>query len=375
MARGAGAGRRARGGACGAAGGRHRSRRGGGRPPSRDEAGRRARPLSEGRDPLRAGTHERGVRRVLRPHPGSPRACRAVQQHRGDLCVAWRVRPGARRPRERDPREPRLCRRVREPRRRLCPARRARLREVARPRRRQPDRAGEARARARAPGRDAEASGRGPAGEAVGRRRARLCLSQLQQRSPTLAQTPARRRLPRLRVPGARRRSAGRAQDEPRGDRPRAVPRQGAQDRRQLPPIREGRALQRHGLPPRHRRLHDPGRRLRARTCARSRRAAPVPNEAGNGLKNDSRHDRDGAHFRPALGERPVLHQREGQRLPELPRAHAATATATRCSARSSRAWTSSTGSPSRRPATPASTRTFPREPIVIESASVLPAK
>ena len=42
--------------------------------------------------------------------------------------------------------------------------------------------------------------------------------------------------------------------------------RQGAEDGRQLPPVREGRPLRRHRLPPRHRQLHDPGRRHDAPT-------------------------------------------------------------------------------------------------------------
>ena len=66
---------------------------------------------------------------------------------------------------------------------------------------------------------------------------------------------------------------------------------------------------------------------------------APIENEAKNGLKNDLGTDRHGAHQRAALGVLAVLHQRQEQRLPErapTPR----TAGATRCSARSCRAWT-----------------------------------
>ena len=193
-----------------------------------------------------------------------------------------RVRPGARRARERDPRQPGVRRRVRESRRRLRPPRRARLREIARPRRRQPDGAGEARARARAPGGDPQTSRRQSCGEPGGP--AALDSRPLTQPEPTFANPPACSRRLRLRVPGARRRPAGRAQDEPRRDRPRALSRQGAQDRRQLPAVRERRPLQRHHLSPRHRRLHDPGRRASTRTCARSRRPArPSRTKPGTG--------------------------------------------------------------------------------------------
>jgi peptidyl-prolyl cis-trans isomerase B (cyclophilin B) len=46
------------------------------------------------------------------------------------------------------------------------------------------------------------------------------------------------------------------------------------------------RPLQRHHLPPRHRRLHDPGRRLRTRHEAEGNQR-PIENEANNGLKNE----------------------------------------------------------------------------------------
>ena len=58
-------------------------------------------------------------------------------------------------------------------------------------------------------------------------------------------------------------------------------------DRPQLPRLRGRRPLRQHGVPPRHRRLHDPGRRLRARHEAEAD-PAPIKNEADNGLKNDA---------------------------------------------------------------------------------------
>ena len=44
---------------------------------------------------------------------------------------------------------------------------------------------------------------------------------------------------------------------------------------------------------------------------------APIKNEAANGLKNEHVHGGHGAHQRRRLGHRAVLHQREGQRLPQ----------------------------------------------------------
>ena len=61
---------------------------------------------------------------------------------------------------------------------------------------------------------------------------------------------------------------------------------------------------------------------------------APIANEAANGLKNERRHGRDGADLRAEQRDGPVLHQREGQRLPGLPRLLAAGHRATACSAR-----------------------------------------
>ena len=53
----------------------------------------------------------------------------------------------------------------------------------------------------------------------------------------------------------------GQARHLGRRHRRRARRGQGAEDGRQLPPVRQGRALRRHDLPSRHRQLHDPGRR------------------------------------------------------------------------------------------------------------------
>ena len=48
---------------------------------------------------------------------------------------------------------------------------------------------------------------------------------------------------------------------------------------------------------------------------------APIALESRNGLTNERGTRRDGAHQRPELGDRAVLHQRQGQRLPEPPQA------------------------------------------------------
>ena len=85
---------------------------------------------------------------------------------------------------------------------------------------------------------------------------------------------------------------------------------------------------------------------------------AADPERSRERAEERHRHDRHGAHVRSALGDRAVLHQREEQRLPQLPRADAAGLRLRGVRQGGRRAWTSSTGSPSRRPATPASIRT-----------------
>ena len=64
---------------------------------------------------------------------------------------------------------------------------------------------------------------------------------------------------------------------------------QGPEERRELRPVRQAGPLRRHGVPPRHPRLHDPGRRLLRRHEAEAD-PAPIPNEADNGLRNAPRH-------------------------------------------------------------------------------------
>ena len=92
------------------------------------------------------------------------------------------------------------------------------------------------------------------------------------------------------------------------------------EDGRELPALREERPLRQHHLPPRDRRLHDPGRRLRARHEAEADRRADQ--ERGRQRPEERQlHGRDGAHQRPALGHRAVLHQRRRQRLPRTTRA------------------------------------------------------
>ena len=87
-----------------------------------------------------------------------------------------------------------------------------------------------------------------------------------QRRSPAHDSPHPRPRRHR-RIPGAagaRRQPEGRVRHHRRQDRRRARPRGRAEDRRQLSRLRELEALRRDAVPPRDRRLHDPGRRLHA---------------------------------------------------------------------------------------------------------------
>jgi cyclophilin family peptidyl-prolyl cis-trans isomerase len=106
--------------------------------------------------------------------------------------------------------------------------------------------------------------------------------------------------------------------------------------------VREGWPLRRHDLPPRDRQLHDPGRRHEAR---HEREAHACADPAGSKQRPEqrARHRGDGPHHGARLGHRAVLHQR--QRQPSWTPPTRATATATRCSARWSPAWTWSTRS------------------------------
>ena len=103
----------------------------------------------------------------------------------------------------------------------------------------------------------------------------------------------------------------------------------------------EGRLLRRHDLPPRHPRLHDPGRRLdrghegqAGGTASRRSRTS-----RRNGLKNEAGTIAMARTSAPRQRHLAVLHQREGQRLPRT-RRRPRTASATRSSARSSTEWT-----------------------------------
>ena len=66
----------------------------------------------------------------------------------------------------------------------------------------------------------------------------------------------------------------GKTAYEPRRHRHRTRRRKCPQDRRELPPVRALGPLRQHGVPSRHQRLHDPGRRLRARHAAEAHRRA-----------------------------------------------------------------------------------------------------
>ena len=66
-----------------------------------------------------------------------------------------------------------------------------------------------------------------------------------------------------------------------------STPRRRRRRSRTSSPTSKAGLLRRHDLPPRHPRLHDPGRRLHRRHAAEGRPAAPIENEADNGLKNE----------------------------------------------------------------------------------------
>ena len=194
---------------------------------------------------------------------GLSRAGRAAQQPRGAPRRRRRLRQGARRAGSSAPPQPALRDRAREPRRRLCHARGQRLwpRAAARAAQRRPA----AQARAGAPARRAAAAGSRPAPPAA---TARLATTP-SPRNGDLDDpdsTRSLRRLPllaALALGAARRRSAQKVKlATSAGDivieldaakAPKTVD--------NFLQYVQGRPLRRHRLPPRHRQLHDPGRR------------------------------------------------------------------------------------------------------------------
>ena len=125
-------------------------------------------------------------------------------------------------------------------------------------------------------------------------------------------------------------------------------------------------ALRRHGLPPRDRPLHDPGRRHDRRHEGEADPRADRT-ESQNGLTNERARSPWRAR-RPELGHRAVLHQRARQRQFLDP--PSTTATATRCSARSSRGMDVVDKIKACRPATAACTRRA-ATPVVIKKATM----
>jgi hypothetical protein len=93
--------------------------------------------------------------------------------------------------------------------------------------------------------------------------------------------------------------------------------REGAAVHRQLPVLRGQGPLRRHGVPPRHQGLHDPGRWLRAGHEAEAHRRAD-PERGQQRPEEQALHAGHGAHQRPAFGHGAVLHQHRRQRLPRL---------------------------------------------------------
>ncbi len=104
---------------------------------------------------------------------------------------------------------------------------------------------------------------------------------------------------------------------QPRQHQARTGCRKSAEDRRELPRLRQRRPLQQHHLPSRDRRLHGPGRRFRARheaeadQCDGRERSQERPEER-------ALHRCHGPHLGPAFGVGAVLHQRQEQFLPGL---------------------------------------------------------
>ncbi|PRD39768.1 UNVERIFIED_CONTAM: hypothetical protein NCL1_01509 [Trichonephila clavipes] len=107
-----------------------------------------------------------------------------------------------------------------------------------------------------------------------------------------------------------------RSQHQPRPHRHRPERREGTQVGRQLRRVREEGPLRRHRFPPRDRRLHDSGRRHGRRHEPEADRRADRQRSRQRPEERD-RHHRHGTHQRPALGHRPVLHQRRQQQLPQ----------------------------------------------------------
>ena len=104
--------------------------------------------------------------------------------------------------------------------------------------------------------------------------------------------------------------------DLARRDPARARSRKGPRHGGQLSGLRGQRLLRRHDLPPRDPGLHDPGRRLRRRHDAEAHQAS---DQERSRQRPRERHldDRDGAHVGEGQRHGAVLHQSEGQRLPE----------------------------------------------------------
>jgi hypothetical protein len=128
-------------------------------------------------------------------------------------------------------------------------------------------------------------------------------------------------------------------------------------------------ALRRHGLPPRHRRLHDPGRRLHADMQQKAHPRAD-PERGRQRPEERPRHHRHGAHQRPDSATAQFFIN-----VPTTPSSttpHRPAASATPCSARSSPAWTWSTRSAPCPPATAACIRTCRTHPVLIHPQSHL---
>jgi len=171
--------------------------------------------------------------------------------------------------------------------------------------------------------------------------------------------------------PAGRCKPARQARDDAGRHRARARCRQGSHQYLEFPAVRHLRLLQRHDLPPRHEHLHDPGRRLHAGPGEKKEGLRPpIKNEWKNGLKNQRGTI---AMARTQVRTRP---RPSSSSTSSTMRAWTCRATAprTRCSARSSKAWTRSTRSrtPRSRKTQAADGQVVPVTPVVIKSATVV---
>ena len=178
----------------------------------------------------------------------------------------------------------------------------------------------------------------------------------------------------------ARRQSAGRTRHDRRHDQARALSRRRAEDRREFPRLRQVGALRRHAVPPRDPGLHDPGRRLRRRLQGEARRGRRSRSRSEQsvkaGLSNVPGTVAMARTADPNSATAQFFINVADNKRARFPLRRPRRATATRCSARSSRAWTSSRRS-RKSPTGPGGPfpTDVPVERVMIKSAHVVDAQ